>query len=496
MRQKIFWLDLTVCSLWVLLLVGSRSWFSFPVSFLTLGMVLARIVFSFTFYNREKRCWLPLACFTITTVMSMSVGQDIVVNDIIALPFRVLGISIDPLPRKAIVVGLFFWLWIAPIIVYAIAFFRKALSKDTLSKKEALGAFLWRDNAARTYCQLMLITIGALYMGLPMDKRMCWFGCLVMPSLAYYLIAKYYDKKQIGCDGQKNFSVGKVCLTVVAMAAFFYAQSLAGMWRVWVLAASLAMVTYVCWQTFGRKGMLILYASSVLYIGVLLPTLTIGHNQYACIEYGRRGFGTLESYCGIFFVWDSKSERLGLRDRYGLLVKPEYEDIIYNTPRHFWGTLELRRNGYYTLYDICDNRLKNDDNIDHQLQDSICMLLDKHMISNGYEYNEKIEVKVKDANNFNRLISHVKVHRNGSTSYYDYEDKPYIVADSVIVSSGECATDSIEYHRDGLYIFNYSNDVKRDSTVLYNIELKTARSTIPQHDALAELAKEIELLLR
>ena len=82
------------------------------------------------------------------------------------------------------------------------------------------------------------------------------------------------------------------------------------------------------------------------------------------------------------------------------------------------------------------------------------MLLDKHMISNGYEYNEKIEVKVKDANNFNRLISHVKVHRNGSTSYYDYEDKPYIVADSVIVSSGEWATDSIEYHRDGLYISN------------------------------------------
>lgn len=492
MRQKIFWLDLALCSLWLLLVLGNRTWFAFPAQLLTLVMVLARILFSFTFYHREKRCWIPLSCFAITAVMSIFTGQDVAVIDIVVLPHKVLGISVDPLYRKTMGAALLVWLWLAPVVVYVVAFFRKELNKESMSWREASGAVLWRDNTAGTYSQLMLTTVGALYIGRAMEMGVCWLGCLVLPSLAYCLLAKYYDRKQ----PVNSLHAVNVWMTTAAMAVFYYAQCVAGIWRIWMLAASLALVAYACWQAFGKKRLWVVYASSVLYIGVFLPTLTIGNNQYACIEYGRWGFGTLESYRGIFFVKDPKTGRLGLRDRYGLLVKPEYDQIVYHTPRHLWGTLELRKNGYCTLYDICDNRFIKVNDIDHQLQDRICMLLDKHMISNVYDYNELMEVKVKEVNNPDGLISHVKVTKNGLTSYYDYHDKPYITADSVLIPSEVFASDSMECHGNRLFVLHYSCDVKRDGTVSYHIDLRAARQNKPQHEELDELAKEIEKLLR
>lgn len=496
MRQILFGLDLALCSIWLLFVFGSRCCFSFPVLLLTSIVVLARMAFSFAFYRREKRCWIPLSCFIVTIAMHIFLGGDMAISNIVILPFRVFDISSDLLAYRTMRVGLLIWLWFAPVVVYVIAFFRKGLSKNSISWKDALGAILWTDSAARKYCQLMLMTIGALYIGRAMDMRLCLLGCLVLPSLTYCLLAQYYDRKWAGSEEQNGLHADNIFMMIVAMVIFYYAQCLAGIWRIWMLVASLALVAYVCWQTFGKKRLLVMYESSVLYIGVFLPTLTIGNNQYTCIEYGRWGLDPLESYRGIFLVKDSRTDRFGLRDRYGLLVKPEYDKIVYHTPRHLWGTLELRRNGYYTLYDICDNRKLKANDIDHQLQDSICMLLDKHMISNGYDYNELMEVKVKDVGVPNRLMSHVKVLRNGFTSYYDYDDKPYITADSVLIPSGEFTTDSIEYYGHRLYVLHYSCDVKQDSTVLYNIDMKAARLAVPQQEALVELEKEIEMLLR
>ena len=86
--------------------------------------------------------------------------------------------------------------------------------------------------------------------------------------------------------------------------------------------------------------------------------------------------------------------------------------------------------------------------------------------------------------------------RNGITSYYDYSDRPYISEDSVTLRSGEFATDSVVRYGDTFHVLHYSYDVKRDSTVLYNIDLKTARQSTPQHEELDELAKRIETLMK
>ena len=51
-------------------------------------------------------------------------------------------------------------------------------------------------------------------------------------------------------------------------------------------------------------------------------------------------------------------------------------------------------------------------------------------------------------------------------------------------------------HGDTFHVLHYSHDVKRDSTVLYNIDLKTARQAVPQQEALVDLVEEIETLLK
>ena len=173
----------------------------------------------------------------------------------------------------------------------------------------------------------MLIAICALYAGLAMDMRMCRFACVVLPPLSLYLIARYMTSCKDTTE--KNPVVGKLWMMVAAMVLFFYAQRYAGMWRVWMLVASIAMVAYVCWRTFGKLGLAGISILATVYLGILLPTLAIGYNQYACIEYGRRGLYTLEPLRVIFYIKDTNTDKVGLRDRYGILVEPIYLSLIH-----------------------------------------------------------------------------------------------------------------------------------------------------------------------
>ena len=99
----------------------------------------------------------------------------------------------------------------------------------------------------------MLVATCALYAGLAMDMRMCRFACVVLPSLSLYLIVRYVTSCKY--TSEKNPIVGKLWMMVAAMVLFFYAQRYAGMWRVWMLVASIAMVADVCWHTFGKQGL-------------------------------------------------------------------------------------------------------------------------------------------------------------------------------------------------------------------------------------------------
>lgn len=495
MRQNLFWLDMAVCSLWMFIALANCSWWSLPAHFLMVVTVVMRIILSFSLYRREKRSWIPLTVFTVLFALLFVVGQIMITTgDLADLPFVVLDINNDYLPHNIIKYILLAWLFLGPLAVYIVGLCRKILTASTLTWKDALGAILWKDKGAKKYCQLMLIAVCALYAGLAMDMRMCRFACIVLPSLSLYLIARHVTScRDIS---EKNLVVGKLWVMVVAMVLFFYAQRYAGMWRVWMLVVSIAMVTYVCWRTFGKQGLAGISILATVYLGILLPTLAIGYNQYVCIEYGRRGLYTLEPLRGVFYIKDTNTDKVGLRDRYGILIEPIYDNIVHNSRSRPLGIYELRNNGCYTLYNVYYNKMMTSNVSDLNLQDSICQILDKYCDRNDYGHRDMLEVRVTNKFKAEIPLSHIKMTRNGLCSYYNYSDQPYISEDSVTFRSGEFATDSVVRYGDTFHVLHYSYEVKQDSAVLYNIDLKTARQSTPQHEELDELAKRIETLLK
>ncbi len=349
MKQKLFWFDLTLCSLWAIIVLGHYCpWtLSIHAPFAILA-VLARLLVSFSLYRNERKTWLPIILFFALSAFSLVTGEiGLGIRDVATYPYVVLGVDCNR--QTMVFTGCVFaaWLWLFPVVTYVVGLCRKRM-RATMTWKEAMGALLWKDRKARTYFALMLVVVGTLYAGLAMYKLVNEFACLVAPTLSYWILLRYY-----------KIPSEKLWLMVVGMLLFLYAQPLAGLWRIVMLAASFAIVAYMCSRFYRIKRLLALSLVATIYWGVLLPSLAIGYNQYTCINYGRRNPYTVESYRGILFIKDPETGSVGLRDRYGLLVKPKYEYIDYHGRNSLFGIteLELHKHGYYLIYNIWDNSI-------------------------------------------------------------------------------------------------------------------------------------------
>lgn len=496
MRQKFFWFDLAVCSIWMLMAQESGSSWYYLSHFLVAVAVVMRVILSFSLYRGEKRSWIPLAVFSVLFVFLFAYGHmKYTIGGCVDLPFIVLGLQRDDSTSDILRYVLTAWLFLGPLVVYIVELCRKKLTASAWTWKDALGAMLWKDKGARTYCQLMLITLCATFAGLAMDIRMCRFACIVLPPLSLYLIARHVSAGRDSSEARPM--VRNIGLMVVAMVPFFLAQHFAGIWRVSMLVVSIVIVAYACWQALGRQGLAGISLLASVYLGILLPTLAIGHNQYVCLDYGSKGNYPLEPFRGILLIEDAKTGKVGLRDRYGLLLKPAYENIVHHSGTDAWSIFELRNNGNYTLYNICSNKMLKSNVGNQQLQDFICQQLNAYCNRNEYGYMEKLEVRVTAKDNAELPLAHVKMSKNGMVQPdYDYSDRPFILPDTLSLCSGEFATDTTSCYGDTMYTLHYSFDVKRDSTTLYNIDVKTMQRSMPQKEGLVELAKGIEALLK
>ena len=350
MRKTLLGIDLAICSLWTIAALGSRiAWVATPATWIVMLLIMSRLLLSFTLYHRERKSWVSGLLFMGLTAFAVSTELDIKLNELASKVFPLLNIDFDQWCYVWLASAVATWLWVVPLVVFLVNIFRKGFLTDTLTWKDALGKLLWTDKTARTFCSLLLIKTGTLYAGLAMNARICLFACVVAPTLSFHLLKRYYGLEK-----------GKVWVLVISMLIFFFAQTHAGLLRMAMLGISFSMVIYVCSSFYQNKKKWLLSVMSAIYVGILLPSLAIGNNQYTCFNVGRTGYYTLDTYPGIFSIEDKKTGKIGLRDRYGLLVKPEYDAIVYHTARHWFGELELRKNGYYTLYDICNDEYSKD----------------------------------------------------------------------------------------------------------------------------------------
>lgn len=318
-----------------------------------------------------------------------------------------------------------------------------------------------------------------------MNARLCLFASVVAPTLSFHLLKRYYGLEK-----------GKVWVLVISMLIFFFAQPHAGLLRMVMLGISFSMVIYVCSSFYQDKKKLLLSVMSAIYVGILLPSLAIGNNQYTCFNVGRTGYYSLDIYPGIFSIEDKKTGKIGLRSRYGLLVKPEYDAFIYHTSRHWFGELELRKNGYYTLYDICNNEYRKDNHISHQLQDSICQIVEEHLLEYDYKSDERLEVRLIEAKN-SQVRTHIKVLKNGSF-IYDYDDKKaFIPTDSISYTPGTIVCDSLIMLKwCQLKSLSYAHSATTNDSAVYNIQVTLARENMPKTKEAEMLVQKISRFLR
>ena len=486
MRKTLLGIDLAICSLWTIAALGSRmAWVDTPAIWIVMLLIMSRLLLSFTLYHRERKSWVSGLLFMGLTVFAVSVEFDIKLSEVVSKLFPLLNLDFNRWWYVGLTLAVVTWLWIVPLVVFLVNIFRKGCLTDTLTWKVALGKLLWTDKTARTYCSLLLITTGTLYAGLTMNARLCLFASVVAPALSFHLLKRYYGLKK-----------GKLWVLVISMLIFFFAQTHAGLLRMAMLGISFSMVIYVCSSFYQNKKKLLLSVMSAIYVGIMLPSLAIGNNQYTCFNVERTGYYTLDTYPGIFSIEDKKTGKIGLRDRYGLLVKPEYDAFVYHTARHWFGELELRKNGYYTLYDICNNEYRKDNHISHQLQDSICQIVEEHLSENDYKSDERLEVKLIEAKN-SQVRTHIKALKNGSV-IYDYDDKEaFIPTDSVSCTSGTIVRDSfVRLEWCMLKSLSYTHDATTNDSAVYNIQVTLARENMPKPKEAETLVKKISRFLK
>lgn len=482
LERVLGWADWTICSLWVLSALGDATYWSSLMYAVILLLAVLRLSFTFAMVQREKLAWMPL--LLILAIVWLPAPRLPGVEKLVTYPFHLLQVEFNPTPAGVLAVAVYLWVGALPLVWYGIQLFRKKLVRTPLRPRDVMGALLWTDRRARIATLLLLTALVCLYVGLAGHAQLSRTACLLAPLFAWWLIVTYYHTR-----------LKAWWLLPVAMLLFYYAQPLSGEWRLLPLIVSLLLVAYMGYRLLRHTRRAVLSLLVVGYTGVLLPTLTIGYNPYACLDYGRYKMLTLQPYNGIFYI--RHGDLIGLRDRSGLLLKPEYDDICYPADEQTWGVVELRKNGYVSLYNILNGTMQPSNSINHRLQDSICLLLNRHWDSHGYQSADRLEVKVINQEASSpRLLAHVKMSRSGSKTLYNYSSRPYIGRDTLTLSTGNYATDTLHTdYGDILHSLRYATNVNTPPLGNYRMEVSLLRQDIPHPKELTELEACIEKCL-
>lgn len=480
MKKMLFWLDLSFCSVWILnILCGHNYWNQANMVFIAL-IVLVRLTISFALARNEKKTWIPLlfnaALWGFYTTMNCFNG----IGGAGEYFFHITGLEYNWFIEHCITGGLWMWIIVLPTIYYTVQFFRHKLVDTSVSKKELCGAILWKDRQARFYCAMMAISFFSFLAGTYMEQRLCQAMCFVSPALLYWVVCRYYKE-----------DADKLWLIIVGSICFWYAQICGGVFRVLILAVSFALIAYTCSLLYTKTKQHLLTFCAIMYIGVILPSFSIGYNQYACINYPRRGYYHLAPYSGIIYISDDfNGTHMGLRDRYGLLVKPEYESIRPGKSR--WGmpsTYYLEKDGYEVLYNINDNVIYPSDN-NPELQKELCGIINTHFENRDTEYQDRGEIIITDLRD-NKVVG--KVRRNRYSDFVS-DDRQFLPDDTAEIKCGQfLRTDSVNIiGNQYVNMLSYAENIPNDSVSYYRISIRLAYYKTPEESEIHSLIDEIK----
>lgn len=480
--KKVLVVDLAICSLWMLSVFGGRGCWTQPLFIVAVLSVLFRLVVSFSLYYQERRSWLPLGVFALMTSLSVYEG-DMSVGSIAKYFFFLTGMEYSKVVGIYITICLILLIFVAPF-VYFLSFLWE-WRRAELMWKELLGGVLWHDRLTKTCSAILAVMLLTFLTGLSMAPRLCQAMCFTAVPLTYWLLCNYLRVKS-EC----------LWILVVSMVIFWYGQLLAGAWRASLLLLSFVLVAYVGMLLYKNARCFALALCSVLYLGIILPSFSIGYNQYACINYARFGISYLTPFPGIIYVTGSTGALYGLRDRYGLLVAPEYEHIGSgtNSPYRWSYEYPMQKDGYTRYYNVLTNEFVNEPDIVSNLQHHVKEIIEGYFAEKGSEYGDRGHIKVTDLRN-GKIIADVRVSMYGNP-VLNYYPKLYLADDSMEVASGHFVRNDSVWTRNDMMkqSLSYAIHVPDSMAARYRIYVRLATDRIVSDSTLIGIAHQVAAL--
>lgn len=489
MRSKLHTFDLAICLLWILsAFCGRYYWNQITTVYLGFSMML-RLVISFSLKRKEKKTWLPLVVYASVSWAFLFFDIHVYngIGEIGDYFFHVTGLEYNRYVDWLISGCVWIWIMIIPFLYYFYLLIRRRLVDTGMTKKELFGSILWNDRRAKFFCAVTMLTFISLNAGVGMHQRFCQTMCFIAPPLVYWLICRY-----------TNIKVEKVWLVLLGSVCFWYAQSLGGIFRVAVLVASFIMIAFACAHLYKSTKSHTLTAAAMVFLGILLPSFSIGYNQYACINYPRSGYYYLAPYNGILYINNTTNgEHVGLRDRYRLLVEPEYERIKpgFVSPLGWTTSFLLQKDGYSKTYSIYDNKISPSD-IEPELQSQLCKIITGYFDEKDNGYADKGEILVTDLLT-DKTIGHVRVSMHGNPMW-QYERAYFLPEDTVEVQANEfLRTDSVGVTGyETKNILCYAENVPNDSIAKYQVYVRLALDQTPKEKDLLGIVNEVKTKLK
>ena len=350
MKYKFLYLDLIICAVWMLFIFGMYGGWVSLFAAIVMPSVFYRFVLTFSLSKNEIRSWLPLLIYALLSTWTVLWGHNFCFDQIADYFFHLTNVEHNDFIHGLIKNFLVIWLFALPYLYYLFLLIRKKTIRTELNWTEIVGAILWHDKQTKVISAILMVTLIAFVTGLSMSAAVCQLMCIAAAPVTYWLICRY-----------KSIEAEKLWLLVIAMVIFWYAQIMSGWWRGVMLLISLGMVAYVGIVISNKIKNVLMNIAFTLYLGILLPSFSIGYNQYACIQYARSGFHYLEPFRGILYITDGNGQ-YGLRDRYGMIIEPEYQTIRIGEKRtSYWShQYILQKDSCNRYYDAFNNKFIQD----------------------------------------------------------------------------------------------------------------------------------------
>ena len=485
MKSKLFYLDLAICALWMVSLTCVRGLWTESVFVLSVLVILCRFVISLSLAHKEKRSWLPLLAYIPLTAVFLVKSRHNGIVDILDYTSALTSLEFTVSSRRVIGMSLVLWLLVLPYICYLYLLVRRQLVRTGLTWRELSGAILWRGRFEKTVSAMLSITLVTLLTGRSMNMSLCRVMCLTAVPLTYWLLCRYHRVK-----------ADKLWVLVMAMGIFWYAQVFAGAWRAVMLLVSFGLVAYVGTRLYRNIRNNLQVSVYVLYAGMILPSFAIGYNQYACMNYARDGFHGSFPYRGIIYITDDTRQLYGLRDRYGLIIEPEYERIQESgRVDDFVYLYILQKDGYNRYYNIFSDQYVHEPDIQPQLQHEVRNILEDYFTGHGNGYDDKGHITVTELSE-GKTIADVRITMDG-TPYLSYFGENFLAEDSVWLSSGEfLRNDSVRVRYSVKRSLSYAVNVPDDPSAKYRIYVRLATDSIPADSTLVGLAEKVAAATR